>query len=63
MYSIRTIPGKLGVSITRASGAYTIAQDEATCVVYGMPKAVIDAGLADVVAPLESIADAITKTL
>lgn len=55
--------GKLGISITKASGALTIAQNEETCVVYGMPKAVIDAGLADVIAPLDSIADEIVKSL
>lgn len=55
--------GKLGITITRASGSYTIAQDEESCVVYGMPKAVIDAGLADIVAPLESIADEILKSV
>ncbi|MCP4754855.1 MAG: chemotaxis response regulator protein-glutamate methylesterase [Proteobacteria bacterium] len=55
--------GKLGVSVTRSSGAFTIAQDSETCVVYGMPKAVVEAGLADVVAPLDRIAAEILKTL
>ncbi len=36
-------------------GGTTIAQDEESCVVYGMPKAVVDANLADVIAPLEKI--------
>ncbi|NQU66040.1 MAG: chemotaxis response regulator protein-glutamate methylesterase [SAR324 cluster bacterium] len=57
------IDGKLGMTITRASGAVSIAQDAESCVVYGMPKAVIEADLVDVVAPLESIADEIIKTL
>lgn len=55
--------GKLGTTVSRAAGAITIAQDEATSVVYGMPKAVVDAGLADVVSPLNFIADEILKTL
>ena len=55
--------GKLGVIIAKASGAISIAQDEESCVVYGMPKVVIEAGLADVVAPLENIADEIIKTI
>lgn len=55
--------GKLGISVTRASGAFTIAQDESSCVVFGMPKAIIEAGLADVVAPLNAIADEIMKTV
>ncbi len=57
------IDGKLGTKITRSSGAISIAQEEQSCVVYGMPKAVIEAGLADVVAPLENIAQEIVKTL
>ena len=55
--------GKLGSALAKASGGLTIAQNAETCVVYGMPKAVIEAGLADVVAPLERISDEILKTL
>lgn len=55
--------GKLGVKVMKSAGAVSIAQNAATCVVYGMPKAVIDAGLADVVAPVESIAQEIQKTV
>lgn len=40
---------------------YCIGQDAASCVVYGMPKAIADAGLVNEVASLESVADAITK--
>lgn len=42
---------------------YVIAQDEATSVVYGMPKAVADAKLADEILPLSKIADAIIKNV
>lgn len=42
---------------------HVIAQDEATCVVYGMPKAIAEAKLVDEVVPLERIADAITKNV
>jgi len=55
--------GKLGLSVTKAAGAVGIAQDEESCVVYGMPKAVVEAGLPDVVAPLERISAEIIKTL
>lgn len=34
---------------------YTIAQNKATCVVYGMPKVVVEHGIADIVLPLEDI--------
>jgi two-component system, chemotaxis family, protein-glutamate methylesterase/glutaminase len=37
------------------SGGYTLVQDQASCVVYGMPRAVADAGGADEVLPLEQI--------
>ena len=40
---------------------YVIAQDEATSVVYGMPKMVARAGLTDEILPVTEIADIITK--
>lgn len=40
---------------------HIIAQNEETCVVYGMPKSVVDKGIADEVVPLEKIAEAIIK--
>ena len=52
-----------GMKKIKASGGYSIAQDEPTCVVYGMPKAVVDAGLADEVKPVESIAQAIVEAV
>ena len=57
------VDGKIGVKVTKASGAISIVQDAASCVVYGMPKAVIEAGLADIIVPLDNIADEISKTL
>lgn len=42
------------VKLHRA-GAYNLVQDQASCVVYGMPRAVVDAGGADEVLPLEKI--------
>ncbi|MBQ1416044.1 MAG: chemotaxis response regulator protein-glutamate methylesterase [Selenomonas sp.] len=52
-----------GMKKIKASGGYSIAQDEPTCVVYGMPKAVVEAGLADEVKPIESIAQAIVEAV
>jgi two-component system chemotaxis response regulator CheB len=43
----------------RQAGARTIAQDEATCVVFGMPREAIALGGAEQVLPLESIPDRI----
>ena len=44
-----------GMRAIKGAKGRTIAQSEATCAVYGMPKAVVDAGLADNVAPLTQI--------
>ena len=48
--------GAQGLLAMARSGAHTIAQDEATCTVFGMPRAAISLGAANVVAPLGSIA-------
>ncbi len=55
--------GTQGLGILKEKGAHIIAQNEASCVVYGMPKAPIELGYADVVAPLGNIANEIIKTL
>ena len=52
--------GTLGLKLLKRQGCYVIAQDEATCVIYGMPKAAVDAGMTDAVLPLDDIASAIT---
>jgi len=49
--------GTVGLRLLKRHGCHIIAQDEATCVVYGMPKAAVDAGVVDLVLPLEAIAD------
>jgi two-component system chemotaxis response regulator CheB len=55
--------GTKGLHILKQKGGYIIAQDEASCVVFGMPKAPIENGLVDVVAPLTKIADEILKSI
>lgn len=40
---------------------YTIAQNKETCVVYGMPKAIVEHNIADIVLPLEDIGKEIIK--
>jgi two-component system, chemotaxis family, protein-glutamate methylesterase/glutaminase len=47
--------GARGLLAMRRAGARTVAQDEATCVVFGMPKEAIALGAADDVLPLEQI--------
>ncbi|MGB8932430.1 MAG: chemotaxis response regulator protein-glutamate methylesterase [Anaeromyxobacteraceae bacterium] len=45
----------------RQAGAHTIAQDESTCVVFGMPKEAIERGGVDEILPLPRIAGAVLK--
>lgn len=47
--------GLEGLKQLKKKGGYIIAQDEDTCVVYGMPKAAVDEGIADAVVPLADI--------
>jgi two-component system chemotaxis response regulator CheB len=47
--------GLRGTEILKAHGASVLAQDEASSVVWGMPGAVVNAGLADRVLPLEQV--------
>ncbi len=52
-----------GIKKIKAAGGHCIAQDEESCVVYGMPRAIIENGLADVVASLEEIPNIINKAI
>ena len=51
--------GASGMLEMKQAGAVTIAQDEATCVVFGMPKEAIKRGAIDKVLPLQAVAGAI----
>ena len=55
--------GTEGLKTMKQNGATIIAQNEATCVVYGMPREAAETGLADAVLPLNQIADMIVKTV
>ncbi len=55
--------GLEGVKKLKAVGAHCIAQEESSCVVYGMPKAIVENGLADTIAPLEEIPNIINKAV
>lgn len=52
-----------GCRILRQKGAVVWAQNEDTCVVYGMPQAVVNAGLADQILPLDKFADCIIQEM
>jgi two-component system chemotaxis response regulator CheB len=45
----------------KEAGAYTIAQDEKTCVVFGMPNEAIKRGAVDKILPLPAIAEEVTR--
>lgn len=55
--------GLRGVEVLKANGAYVIAQDEASSVVWGMPGSVASAGLADSVLPLQDIIPAVLRRI
>jgi two-component system chemotaxis response regulator CheB len=53
--------GAQGLLAMREAGGHTVAQDEASCVVFGMPKVAIDLGAAASVLPLGEIAAEIVR--
>ena len=55
--------GAEGMAAIKASGGKTIAEHESTCVIYGMPRAVIEQGLADLIVPLHEMGEAITRSV
>ena len=55
--------GADGMKKIKETQGFTIAQNENTCVVYGMPKAAINLGCIDRILPIEEIAMEITKAV
>ncbi|MBR1760564.1 MAG: chemotaxis response regulator protein-glutamate methylesterase [Schwartzia sp.] len=55
--------GAIGMTEIKKTGGYVIAESEETAIVYGMPKAVVDLGLADEIKPLQQIAGAIVNAV
>jgi two-component system chemotaxis response regulator CheB len=55
--------GAKGLAMMKEHGAVTIAQDEKSCVVYGMPKAAFETGAVDFVESLDNIAKKIHEVL
>jgi two-component system, chemotaxis family, protein-glutamate methylesterase/glutaminase len=53
--------GSRGMFEMKEAGAYNVAQDEASCVVFGMPNEAIKRGGVDVVLPLDKIADEVCR--
>jgi two-component system chemotaxis response regulator CheB len=55
--------GANGAALIHGSGGRVIAEDESTCVVWGMPRSVVEAGAADQVLPLPEVAAAVVAAV
>jgi two-component system chemotaxis response regulator CheB len=55
--------GRQGAAWIKAQGGKVLTQSEASCVIYGMPRCVVEAGLSDRSVPLASLAEEIGKQL
>lgn len=55
--------GSKGATLLKKSGSFIIAQDEGSCTVFGMPKEVIEADLADAVVSLDIMAQEIVNSV
>jgi two-component system chemotaxis response regulator CheB len=55
--------GTQGLRLLKRHACFSIAQDEASCVVFGMPREAILAGVVDVVVPLEKVAASIVRSI
>lgn len=55
--------GLEGMRQLKAKGGRALAQSDSTCVVYGMPKAIVDAGLADEIVDIDDMGEAILCNL
>jgi two-component system chemotaxis response regulator CheB len=53
--------GAEGLREIKRAGGPTFAQDRASCVVYGMPRAAVELGAVDKVVPLDELAEALQK--
>ena len=57
------VDGADGVELVKKAGGRAIAEDKSTCVVYGMPRALVERNIADEVIPLGKVADEIVHML
>lgn len=55
--------GLKGMTAMKRTGSRIFAQNEETCVVYGMPRAVVEAGLSDKVLPIDEMAGEIVNSV
>ena len=55
------VDGTEGAGAIRDMGGYVVAQDEASSVIYGMPRSIVENDLAHQVVPLRKVAETITE--
>ena len=55
--------GKQGAAWIKAQGGVVLTEAEQSCVIYGMPRAVVEAGLSDAAIPLDRLAETIINKL
>jgi two-component system chemotaxis response regulator CheB len=55
--------GREGAAWIKAKGGRILTESEETCVVYGMPRSIVEAGLSDMMAPLNLLARAILENV
>ena len=55
--------GVVGLRLLKRQGSRVIAQDEASCVVFGMPGEAVKAGVVDVIVPLDRLAEEIRRAV
>jgi two-component system chemotaxis response regulator CheB len=55
--------GREGAAWIKARGGRILTEAEESCVVYGMPRSIVEAGLSDGSAPIEAMADAILERI
>jgi len=55
--------GREGAAWIKARGGCILTESEETCIVYGMPRSVVEAGLSDAVVPLDRMAQAIMERI
>ena len=55
--------GKQGAAWIKSQGGMILTESESSCIVYGMPRSVVEAGLSDKVVPLEQMAATIINSL
>ncbi len=57
------VDGADGVELVKKAGGRAIAEDQSTCVVYGMPRALVERKMADEIVPLDRVANVIVRML